>query len=219
MPIISFEKTKRYDSVSICESLNVDNTTYFDNLFLAIHEPNPFNRFLKLYHLLELQFDMHTAYAIKKLLENGNKEKEISAMLKEYAKEDIRRFQSLIIERCKDLVALVPLLNAVEPLKNKAIAIFYDYGKESNPLAARTTFEKILETEGKFSEDSSTPILGNINYSTMIPKLCAYWLYRVRNSIAHNKFGEYIMGADDEEFIVDFAEPLLKGVIMQCFKV
>ena len=57
-----------------------------------------------------------------------------------------------------------------------------------------------------------------IIYNNLIPKVCSYWIYRIRSSIAHNKFGEYIMDNDDEDFIVNFAEPLLKEMVLQSFK-
>ncbi|NES18002.1 MAG: hypothetical protein F6K41_03525 [Symploca sp. SIO3E6] len=54
-------------------------------------------------------------------------------------------------------------------------------------------------------------------YETIIIKIAAYWIYRVRSCIAHNRIGEYIMLPEDEEFIVEFAEPLLREVLYQVF--
>ena len=152
------------------------------------------------------------------MVEQGNKEKEISSKLKEYTREEINRLISIITERCTDLVSLTTTMNTIEPFKDKAIKIFYEYGKESNPLRRTNDFKNILNEEGKFGNQAFVESQGH-NYIIIIPKLCAYWIYRVRSSIAHNKFGEYIMDKNDEEFIVEFAEPLLKAVVTQCFKV
>jgi len=218
IPSITFEETNTITELKVRESLKVENQVYYDNLYLSIIEPNPFNRFLKLYHLLELQFDMHTAEKIQSLLLQGNKEKEISSKLKEYTQVEIKRFFSLIQERCTDFNALLNKMNEVILFQADAEKIFYEYGKDSNPLRKKKDFKDILsEPSGlKFTNQSYIEGLG-ANYSTIIPKLCAYWIYRVRCSIAHNKFGEYMMDQDDEDFVVKFAEPLLLEVVIQCF--
>lgn len=215
LPSISFEKRNSSNELRLTPNLNVGNSIYFENLFLSINEPNPFNRFLKLYHLLELQFDMHTAEKIVDLHKEGNKEKEISGLLKEYQKEDLNRLTSIIKHRCLDIGELVNCINRIKGYQSKAKKIFYDYGRESNPLK-QADFNSILGNADLFSE----PVLNSIgyNYNILIQKLCSYWIYRIRSSISHNKFGEYIMDKNDEEFIVEFGEPLLKEVVIQCFK-
>ncbi len=216
LPSISFEKRNSSSELRLTSNLNVGNSIYFENLFLSINEPNPFNRFLKLYHLLELQFDMHTADKIVDLHKIGNKEKEISGLLKEYQREDLNRLTSIIKHRCSDIEGIVRCINRVKDYQSKAKKIFYDYGRESNPLK-QTEFNTILGNDDLFSELVINSIGGH-NYNNLIQKLCSYWIYRIRSSISHNKFGEYIMDKHDEEFIVEFGEPLLKEVVIQCFK-
>ncbi len=216
LPSISFDKKNSSNELRLVPELKVENSIYFENLFLSINEPNPFNRFLKLYHLLELQFDMHTAEKIVELHKLGNKEKDISGLLKEYQKEDLNRLTSLIKHRCLNIEELIKRINHVKAYKSKAKKIFYDYGRESNPLK-QTDFNSILANVDLFSEPVINSI-GGYNYKILIQKLCSYWIYRIRSSISHNKFGEYIMDKNDEEFIVEFGEPLLKEVVIQCFK-
>ncbi|MEX2410033.1 MAG: hypothetical protein WD607_01455 [Candidatus Paceibacterota bacterium] len=216
VPSINWKKKKLTSSISTANQLSIDNSLYFDNLFLSHVEPNPFTRFLKLYHLLELQFDLHTAEAIKKLLDLGNKEREISSKLRDYANKDINRLQSLLLERCNDLDLICQRLNEVAFFESKAIDLFYITGRESNPLRKKTDFLTIINNSKKFDETVINKIAG-YDFQILIPKLAAYWIYRIRSSIAHNKFGEYIMDTGDEEFIVKFAEPLLKEVVKQCF--
>jgi hypothetical protein len=216
VPSISFEKRNSSNELRLTQDLNVGNLIYFENLFLSINEPNPFNRFLKLYHLIELQFDMHTAEKIVDLHNQGHKEKEISGLLKEYQKEDLNRLTSIIRHRCIDIEGLVICINGIKSFQNKAKKIFYDYGRESNPLK-QADFNTIIDNSDLFSEATINSI-GGYNYNILIQKLCSYWIYRIRSSISHNKFGEYIMDKHDEEFIVEFAEPLLKQIVIQCFK-
>ncbi|MCA6515526.1 MAG: hypothetical protein IM577_08000 [Chitinophagaceae bacterium] len=216
LPSISFQKKYKPSEIKIIPEVKINNQIYFENLHLSIHEPNPFNRFLKLYHLIELQFDMHTAEKIIELHNQGGKEKEISSLLKEYQREDINRLISIIRQRCNGINSLAIRLNKIKQFEGKARKIFYDYGKESNPLKL-TDFNSILNENDLFSENVINAIGGYI-YPVLIQKLCSYWIYRIRSSISHNKFGEYIMDINDEEFIVEFGEPLLKEVVTQCFK-
>ena len=58
----------------------------------------------------------------------------------------------------------------------------------------------------------------NEEYSKLIIDIAVYWIYRIRCSIAHNRIGEYVMSIDDEEFVVNVVEPLLKEVLIQLFK-
>lgn len=216
-PEIVFDKKRNNNSIKTSPGLKIENSIYKDNLFLSINEPNPFNRFLKLYHLLELQFDMHTAEKISQLLEEGNKQKEISTKLKEYTREEIKRLTSLVIERCTDTNSLINIMSEVKHFSARAEKIFYEYGKDSNPIKKSSLFRSILERESMFGDQDYIQTQGLI-FNNLVPKLCSYWIYRVRSSIAHNKFGEYIMNKDDEDFIVNFAEPLLKEMVLQCFK-
>jgi hypothetical protein len=216
LPSISFDKHYAQTEINIVKDLKVDNNIYLENLLLSINEQNPFNRFLKLYHLIELQFDMHTAEKIVELVQQGQKEKEISGLLKEYQKEELNRLTSIIKQRCTDIGKLKDRLNRVQPYVAKAKKIFYEYGRESNPLK-KADFLAIIEDPNLFSE-SVIDSIGGYTYTALIPKLSSYWIYRIRSSIAHNKFGEYIMDKNDEEFIVEFGEPLLKEMVIQCFK-
>ena len=132
-PSIEFNNKASISFVDLIGDIQIDNPVYFENLYLSINEPNPINRFLKLYHLLELQFDLHTAVIIRNLLNEGGKEKEISSKLRDYTRDEDERLESLIKERCKNLPGLTLYLNAVKNFVPEAITIFYEYGKTKNP--------------------------------------------------------------------------------------
>lgn len=216
LPNNIFSKTKIYEQITAIKGVNIDRPFYFDTLELIVNEPNPFTRFLKLYHLIEMQFDMHTAIKINYLLSIPNKEKDISRTLKDYNREDIERLKSLFILKLNSS-SLVPFLDNIIGFKIIADSIFYEYGKDSNPLKTKNQFDSIVSS-GTFNQVNIDRILGNNRFNEIIPKLVAYWIYRVRSSIAHNKLGEYLMSIDDEEFVINFAEPLLREVVIQCYK-
>jgi hypothetical protein len=217
LPNNIFSKTKQYNQINALKNVNIDRSFYLDTLELILIENNPFNRFLKLYHLIEMQFDMHTAVKISSLLDAGNKEKEISRTLKDYNREDIERLKSLFALKL-DSDSFVSILDNIIGFKTIADSIFYEYGKESNPIKQKTQFDEIV-SKGSFNRANISVVLGNNRFNEIIPKIIAYWIYRVRSSIAHNKLGEYLMSVNDEEFIIDFAEPLIREVIVQCYKV
>jgi len=212
-----FNESFKTTSLITEQNIKVDNSYYKDVLYLAINEPNPFNRFLKLYHTLEFQFDLHTAKKISDLLEEEGKEEEISFHLKSYAREDLKRLESLLTDGLTDLTSICDCLNRISSFLPQAEKIFYDYGKQSNPLKMFSDLKDML-AQKKFSKEGISSLPQNRQYEKFIPKICAYWIYRVRSSIAHNKYGEYLMDrVNDEKFIVQFAEPLLKEVVKQCF--
>lgn len=216
IPPISFNEKFKVETIKVNSNLKEVNGPYADNIYLSIIESNPFNRFLKLYHMIELQFDLHTAEKIRTLLDEGNKEKEISIHLRDYVKDEIKRLESIIKERCTEINQLEILINKISQFRSNALKIFYEYGKTSNPLAKKSDFNYFANGTGKFNEMEIKS--KGFSHPSLILKLSAYWIYRVRCCIAHNKLGEYIMGANDEKFVVNFAEPLLKEIIKQCFK-
>lgn len=216
LPNNNFNKTKSFTELVAIKDINIDRSFYWDILELILVEANPFNRFLKLYHLIEMQFDIHTAVKINSLLIAGNKEREISTTLKDYSREDIERLKSLFILKL-DCNSFIPLLDNVIRFKATADSLFYDYGKESNPLKQKKQFDTIVG-KGSFNSQNVNHVLGHNKFNEIVPRLIAYWIYRIRSSIAHNKLGEYLMTVNDEDFIIEFAEPLLRKVIIQCYK-
>lgn len=216
LPNNVFSKSKIHNKLIAVSDVKIDRHFYLDNLELILVEINPFNRFLKLYHLIEMQFDMHTAVKINSLLIAGNSEKEISRTLKDYNREDIERLKSLFTLKL-NYSSFVPLLDNVIGFKTIADSLFYEYGKDSNPIKQKGQFDSIV-ARGSFSESNINEVLGNSKFNEIVPKIIAYWIYRIRSSIAHNKLGEYLMSVSDEDFIIDFAEPLIREVIIQCYK-
>jgi hypothetical protein len=216
LPNNSFNLKRTVNQLTAIKDIEINKPYYLELLEQIILETNPFNRFLKLYHLLEMQFDMHTAYQIERLIQQGGKEKEISETLRDYVRDDIERLKSLFKSKI-DKSKLEPFLSNILHHRITAKQIFYYKEKDSNPLRSETKFNTLMG-KAKIDEVTFDQVFGSGWYSEKIHSVIAYWIYRVRSSIAHNKLGEYVMTKNDEGFIIDFAEPLIREVIIQCYK-
>lgn len=118
-----YARTTSIKELNAVTNINIDRDFYLETLGTAFLESNPFTRFLKLYHMIELKFDIHTAEKIRELLDLGNKEKEISRTLKDYSREDIDRLKSLFLLKL-DPYKIVPYLDELKNFKTKAESIF-----------------------------------------------------------------------------------------------
>ena len=215
LPNTEFNKIISLNEIIANKDISLINN-YKEILEQIVLESNPFSRYLRLYHLLELQFDMHTAYLIKKMLEDGGKEKEISDTLRDYAREDIERLKSIFKIKV-DKTKLDPYLSKLLDHRETAKKIFYYKEKESNPFRSVEKFEKLF-TRTSINQANFDAAFGSTSYDKKILATIAYWIYTVRNCIAHNKLGEYVIGKNDEDFVVEFAEPLIREIVKQCYK-
>lgn len=176
-------------------------------------------RYLKLYHLLELGFDWDIVNQIKLL---GNDMKGIGKILGSYGGNEVDLLKK-IISKSYDIKSLEIKLSVVfdDSIFDKAIEIFFHYEKETNPLKNEKKDKFVaLKDRGGFSfENAKNEKLASKadEYETLIKNIAAYWIYRTRCGIAHHRIGEYIITLDDEHFIVDFMEPLIKEIICQVF--
>lgn len=200
---------------------NFNHEYYYECSIRGIKQSYGFERYLKYYHLLELNFDYDVVRRIK-AIDITKESNEIGKLLNEYEQDDISRLLYLFETYCKDIPSIVNKLNAIKNYEIIANEIFYKFGKRnSNPLKDINAFGKFLSSPDLFSFSNCKTFHGISSpeqYNLFIGKLTMYWIYRVRCSIAHNKIGEYLMSVNDESFITFFAFPLLNEVIMQCFK-
>ena len=72
-------------------------------------------------------------------------------------------------------------------------------------------------TNTKENNPNNIQGITNKGYDNLVIEFSAYCIYRVRCCISHNRIGEYVMSNDDEGFVVEFAEPLLREVLCQIF--
>lgn len=185
---------------------------------LAASSSNALERFLNYYHLLELLFDYDIVTKIKSM---SSDIKDFGNTIAQYNKDDISRLKAVVKDRIGDSVDIDALNNSIikiDQYGDLAKKIFYDYGKESNPLKKIEAFDQIILSKKIIESDMRVKKVQFENFNDFFLNVILYWLYRIRCCIAHKKIGEYILTISEEKFIVDFAEPLIIELIMQCFK-
>jgi len=214
---------------------------HVENMYHSIQQPFAFERFLKKYHLIELLFDYEVVNQIKKLQDDLYG---IGKIFQNLNSKEIEHLEYILTLKIIDTFELARKLNNARSYEHKCIEIFYKYGKEGNPSKLdEAKFSQIIAISGlsniedladndlipSIKKDISKPNVTSNKiielknkqtkeFNKFIIKLTAYWIYRIRCSIAHNKIGEYIMSFQDEEFIVEFAEPIINEILLQCFK-
>ncbi|MGC5326619.1 hypothetical protein [Brevibacillus sp. SYSU BS000544] len=217
--ILSMPVNRTEAKILAIKNINLPTKYHIENCIRAINEPYAFERFLKLYHLLELIFDYDLVQDIKALNEDI---KDAGKLIMEYKREDINRLKWIFEKRLKNLDQIVSKLNHIQNYMDKAYDIFYHYGKESNPIKKYDDFEEIIKLGGfEYSQlkQHYAKNYGEEQHKQFIINVAAYWIYRIRCCIAHNKIGEYIMESKDEEFVNSFAEPLLYEILIEGFRV
>lgn len=214
-------------SILAIDNLHLPTVFHEESSVRSIVQPFAFERFLKLYHLLELRFDYDIVEKIKAL---GNDLKGIGQIFSDYGgRDELKRLRWVVEPAITDIEPLEKQLNAVKhcmECEEIAKSIFFRYGKDSNPLKEKEPQYDLMMAEGGFSQERAKanrltggegPAL-QANYRRLIIDIVTYWIYRVRSSIAHSRIGEYVMSTSDEEFVVEIAEPLLRSVLLQVFR-
>ena len=134
------------------------------------------------------------------------------------------RLFDLISSKCFNVNNLALKLNGVKPYQALGEEIFIKFGKKKEGiffLNDLVKYNDLLTDVDSFVNPVSIDTyakIRSVDYNKFIYTITAYWIYRIRCSIAHSKIGEYILTRDNEEFIVEFAEPLLKEVLIQFYK-
>lgn len=210
---------KTLTSIEIGNELKELGDYSYESCLRAIEQPYAFERFLKLYHLLELEFDYFIIEQIKNLSIPADSNK-IGKILNDYSINEINRLVELLSHTCTDIDKLEEKLQAVTSFQTIAEDMFFNFGKPG-VITQITKFRNIISL-GSFDKVTlkSLKISGydEQEHPKFIIKLAANWIYKIRCSIAHNKIGEYLLSWNNEDFIVEFGEPLLKEVLIQFFK-
>jgi len=183
--------------------------------------PYAFERYLKLYHLLELSFDYDTVVRIRALHDDLHG---IGQILSQHKSNELVRLKQLISEKCSNPAAVT---NCIEHICANATwhkqieNIFFLFGKDGNPLSDnKAQFVQMVtgpgfNQAGAIASGVITPKqAGQGAFPKLALDLSAYWIYRIRSSIAHSRIGEYVMTPQDEEFVEGFGEKLLRKVLV-----
>lgn len=213
--------SSKSSQIEIYENCAARTKRHQECLELAARAAHSTERFLHFYHYLELDYDYEVVKGIKSIDENDPQK--LWDVLK-LSRDDIDRIQHILREY-DSIPTIESLLTKLRNHESAAMRIFYDYGKDSNPLKDKTAFREqfILSACINRTELDSIKKSKNLSdnfcatedsYQTKIIKLACYWIYRIRCSVAHNKLGEYYLNqSDDMHFLVDFAEPLLVEMV------
>lgn len=178
-----------------------------------------FDRFLKLYHCLELLFDY---VILKQMKAVGDDLAGFGRIISLYGVNEIERLKHLIANYCDDKLAIFPRFYPLSCHEEKSAEIFRVYSKSGNPLPDEPSWQKFMKlcaeeqlTEAKLKHERLATDQGSRD--KLATNLSAYFIYRIRSSIAHSKVGEFLFLDSDEELIVNFAEPLLLEIVIQVF--
>lgn len=220
--VINYYK-KSIATIAIPDELRELDLYAQDSIYRALDQKHAFERFLKLYHLLELEFD----YSLIKKIQSLNiatDSNQIGSLLNEYNRNEIDRLFDLISNSCFDISSLALKLNGIKAFQALGEDIFIRFGKGNKGnlyLSELVKYNSLLSDADAFANSTSVQNhvkISSSDYDKFIHTVTAYWIYRIRCSIAHFKIGEYILTRDKEEFIVEFAEPLIKEVLIQFYK-
>lgn len=208
--------------VILLKKIDLKNKLFLETSIRSVLQPFAFERYLKLYHLLELRFDSEVIEQIKGLDIETNSEK-IGEILNMYNsnRSELNRLQYIIDISLLDINKIIVLVNEISAFKAIATKMFYLFGKDANPLKNEDHFEMACNSNFTMVSLQQIGIRGidnNGQYIKFIKKLVCYWIYRMRSSTAHSRIGEFILSYEDEKFIAEFGEPLIKEVVIQCFK-
>lgn len=189
----------------------------------AISAANGFDRFLKYYHQLELLFDVIFVSKIRSLPRHSIEG--FSSVVKDYQRKELDSLKGILKDYVTDTQALLSIMASCTPYIQIMEAVFQDYSKEGNPITSdQTKWANLLTflqgNDHTFVRAKQLTLIAQSTNSLLdqfILNLTAYWIYRIRCSIAHNKIGEFIFSDSHEEFVVEFGERLIKEIIMQIF--
>jgi len=202
--------------LDVVHGIHLPTVYHYENAARAHMQPYAFERFLKLFHLLELLLDYDVVKRIQAL---GEDLEGIGRLLSEYQSDDLTRLKKVIRNRCISTTGIEAMLGRCIYWIPMCRNIFETHGKKGNPLH-EGKFDKFA-TGGSITVGNAKNIglpTEQIKYRENILDIAAYWIFRVRCCIAHSQIGEYLFVSGDEEFVVQFAEPLLRAVLIEAFK-
>ena len=186
------------------------------------HATSPLDRFLRLYHCVELLFDAITVFKIKALPQDI---RGLSAILSDHESSEMGRLKMISKNFIHNPEKIANFFCSLSLHTDVAEKVFQDHSKKGNPIGPdgdSTRWSRLISQleEEKISEQewrTANVLKQNEDYGSFVTTLASYWIYRVRCSIAHSRIGEYILEDSDQGFVVEFAEPLLLEFCRQVF--
>lgn len=203
-------------NIAAFRNVSFKNSSQKDSVWRAINHTSPLERFLKLYHLLELNFDLALVEQIRKLSDDL---KGIGKILNAYSGDkEFDRLLKLVRSYCPDIDFFskeLAFLFSKQQYNDQLFDILFEYSKESNPFKDQSEDFKAAVLAG-FSEAEFRRLGLPWKYDHL-SKFFAYVIYRVRSCIAHFRIGEYLLSSNDEELIAEAVEPILRAVLLRAY--
>jgi hypothetical protein len=191
-------------------------TTHHQEAFQRyLHANNSFDRFLRLYHTVELLFDF---VIFKKIQGLGDDLIGYGDVVRDQTRGEYDRLCAIFLEFCGSPDEIGSFMNLAAGHEETCQTLFQDYSKETNPLKDNKfgDFWPLVEGSKVSVTNIAAAKIGKpADASRLLVKVAAYWVYRVRCSIAHNRVGEFILTDGHDDFVGGFATPLLANIVEQ----
>ena len=210
-PLVQYDKRTL---IKATPHIALPTTEHIEATFRAAAQPSALDRYLSLYHLLELSFDYDLVEQIKTLDQNL---KGIGKLLNSYSQSEFERLNRLIQKYCTDNNYLAGLLTQTFSSTTHRPTLeemLFDYSKDSNPFKDKRDAVMLAAAIG-FSEANFKT--NKLDWN-LIGKFTSYVIYRFRCSIAHATIGEFIISNSDETFVAEVAEPLILGIACKVYR-
>ncbi|MFK7699340.1 hypothetical protein [Pseudomonas caspiana] len=216
--------TRSILKIELPSKIFVPTTRHEADLEKAISSSNGFDRFLKYYHQLELLFDVVFVSKIRSLSRESIEG--FGSVIKEYQKNELDSLKRVFKDYVIDISELLSIMGNCSPYTDVMEEIFQDHTKEGNPAVVNKVSrwaDLVVFLQGVDHSAAEAKSLKLISHATddmlrkFILELSAYWIYRVRCSVAHNRIGEFIFSDSHEEFVVEVGEAMIKEVLKQLF--
>jgi len=216
---------KQNKDITLPNQIFIPSLRHKADLAKAISASSGFDRFLKLYHQLELLFDVIFVSKIRSLPKENIEG--FSTVIKDYQRKELDILKNILKDYTSNPSAILNIMKNCPPYIDVMDSVFQDNSKDGNPNAPDKSTTKWINflsfLQGSDHTSSKAKELGLVQnpkddqLEAYILQTAAYWIYRIRCSIAHNKIGEFIFNDSHEEFVVEIGERLIKEVIQQIF--
>lgn len=204
--------------VHASKNTNPKHSYQYDLIALAESQPFSFERYLRYYHCFEYIFEWQIVEKIRST--NSNLDGYTNILKDLYKREELDRLKMVLkryisINDAQEISSIFSVLCRPDYMQT-AKDIFFDYGKDSNPIKDVAKFERTIINHGFSPAGLLAESISNQN--NVFIDFIVYCIYRMRCSIAHTKLSEYVIKPSDEPFVADFGEPLIRFYLKKYFQ-
>lgn len=199
------------------DDIALPNHQHIDVLRFGLRAGNSLDRFLHLYHLIEIGFDLSVVEELRAL---GADLRGVGKLIARLSQKELDRLVALLRNKC-GISAAYYEERLKEVFSNptyhaKLEEILFGYDKDGNPFREQKDRFMRVAALGFSSVSIKNEGLGWTGDTAS--KMVGYIIYRFRCCIAHARLGEHILGSDDDVFVFEVAEPLLRKILMEFYR-